>query len=82
MVKLAYVGCQFSSKRRFTYFLTNSMEFTLNKTLNIISRREICKQIGVSRDTLKNWIKNRNTSLAIKKLKAPRSVLEPEVYRT
>ena len=60
MVKLAYVGCQFSSKRRFTYFLTNSMEFTLNKTLNIISRREICKQIGVSRDTLKNWIKNRN----------------------
>lgn len=41
-------------------FLTNSMEFTLNKTLNIISRREICKQIGVSRDTLKNWIKNRN----------------------
>ena len=42
------------------FFLTNSMEFTLNKTLNIISRREICKQIGVSRDTLKNWIKNRN----------------------
>ena len=42
------------------YFLTNSMEFTLNNTLNIISRREICKQIGVSRDTLKNWIKNRN----------------------
>ena len=22
--------------------------------------REICKQIGVSRDTLKNWIKDRN----------------------
>ena len=26
--------------------------------------------------------KNKLTSLAIKKLKAPRSVLEPEVYRT
>ena len=36
------------------------MEFTLNNTLNIISWREICKQIGVSRDTLKNWIKDRN----------------------
>ena len=28
--------------------------------LNIIPRKEICKQIGVSRDTLKNWIKDRN----------------------
>ena len=28
--------------------------------LNIISRKEICKQIGVSRDTLKNWIRKRN----------------------
>ena len=25
--------------------------------LNIIPRKEICKQIGVSRDTLKNWIR-------------------------
>ena len=32
----------------------------MTNTLNIISRREICKQIGVSRDTLKNWIKDRN----------------------
>ena len=37
-----------------------SKEITLTNTLNIISRREICKQIGVSRDTLKNWIKDRN----------------------
>ena len=28
--------------------------------LNIIPRKEICKQIGVSRDTLKNWIRDRN----------------------
>ncbi len=28
--------------------------------LNIIPRKEICKQIGVSRDTLKNWIRERN----------------------
>ena len=28
--------------------------------LNIIPRKEICKQIGVSIDTLKFWIKNRN----------------------
>ena len=28
--------------------------------LNVISRKEICKQIGVSRDTLKNWVKKRN----------------------
>ncbi len=27
--------------------------------LNIISRKEICKQIGVSRDTLKKWIEDR-----------------------
>ena len=32
----------------------------MTNSLKIISRREICKQIGVSRDTLKNWIKNRN----------------------
>jgi len=30
------------------------------RSLKIISRREICKQIGVSRDTLKNWIKDRD----------------------
>ena len=30
------------------------------RSLNIISRREICQQIGVSRDTLKNWIKYRD----------------------
>ena len=30
------------------------------RSLNIISRREICQQIGVSRDTLKNWIKDRD----------------------
>jgi excisionase family DNA binding protein len=28
--------------------------------LNVISRKEICKQIGVSRDTLKKWVKKRN----------------------
>ena len=28
--------------------------------LNIIPRKEICKQIGVSRDTLKIWIRERN----------------------
>tara|TARA_E500000081_G_C5835897_1_gene219815 strand:- start:46 stop:234 length:189 start_codon:yes stop_codon:yes gene_type:complete len=28
--------------------------------LNIIPRKEICKQIGVSRDTLKIWISKRN----------------------
>ena len=28
--------------------------------LNIIPRKEICKQIGVSRDTLIYWIKDRN----------------------
>ena len=28
--------------------------------LNVISRKEICKQIDVSRDTLKNWVKKRN----------------------
>ena len=28
--------------------------------LNIISRKEICKEIGVSRDTLKKWIKERD----------------------
>ena len=28
--------------------------------LNIISRKEICKEIGVSRDTLKIWISKRN----------------------
>ena len=28
--------------------------------LNIIPGKEICKQIGVSRDTLKNWIRDRN----------------------
>ena len=27
---------------------------------NIISRKEICKEIGVSRDTLKKWIKERD----------------------
>ena len=32
----------------------------MTNSLKIISLREICKQIGVSRDTLKNWIKNRN----------------------
>ena len=32
----------------------------MTNSLKIISRREICKQIGVSRDTLKNWIRNRN----------------------
>ena len=28
--------------------------------LNIIPCKETCKKIGVSRDTLKNWIKDRN----------------------
>ena len=28
--------------------------------LNIISRKDICKEIGVSRDTLKKWIKERD----------------------
>ena len=28
--------------------------------LNVISRKEICKEIGVSRDTLKKWIKERD----------------------
>ena len=38
----------------------------MTNSLKIISRREICKQIGVSRDTLKNWIKNRNFPAPLK----------------
>ena len=34
--------------------------------LNIIPRKEIFKQIDVSRDTLKNWIKDRNFSEPLK----------------
>ena len=41
-----------------TFFILK--EITLTNSLKLISRREICKQAGVSRDTLKNWIKNRN----------------------
>ena len=51
--------------------LPNLIKATLNKKiiqekeifmnyLNVISRKEICKEIGVSRDTLKKWIKERD----------------------
>ena len=36
--------------------------------LNVISRKEIFKQIGVSRDTLKNWVKKRNFPEPLKSL--------------
>ncbi len=28
--------------------------------LQVISRQNICKQVGISKDTIRNWIKNRN----------------------
>ena len=31
-----------------------------NLSLDIISRKQICKQLGVSRDTIRNWISKRN----------------------
>jgi len=40
-------------------FINQIRSFDMSN-LNIIPRKEICKQIGVSRDTLKNWIKDRN----------------------
>ena len=44
--------------------------------LNIIPRKEICKQIGVSRDTLKNWIRERNFPKPF--LKKPSSGITPK----
>ena len=41
------------------YFINQIRSFAMSN-LNIIPRKEICKQIGVSRDTLKNWIRERN----------------------
>jgi len=41
------------------YFINQIRSFGMSD-LNIIPRKEICKQIGVSRDTLKNWVKKRN----------------------
>jgi len=41
------------------YFINQIRSFAMSN-LNIIPRKEICKQIGVSRDTLKNWIRKRN----------------------
>ena len=41
------------------YFINQIRRFAMSN-LNIILRKEICKQIGVSRDTLKNWIRKRN----------------------
>jgi predicted DNA-binding transcriptional regulator AlpA len=41
------------------YFINQIRSFDMSD-LNVISRKEICKQIGVSRDTLKNWVKKRN----------------------
>jgi predicted DNA-binding transcriptional regulator AlpA len=32
----------------------------VESSLNVISRKKICSEIGVSRDTLKLWIKDRN----------------------
>ena len=31
-----------------------------NLNLEVISRKQICKQIGISKDTIRNWINNRN----------------------
>ena len=31
-----------------------------NLSLDVISRKQICKQLGVSRDTIRNWISKRN----------------------
>ena len=31
-----------------------------NQNLDIISRKQICKQLGISRDTIRNWINVRN----------------------
>ena len=28
--------------------------------IDVISRKQLCKQLGVSRSTIKRWIKNRN----------------------
>ena len=28
--------------------------------LEVISRKQICKQIGISKDTIRNWIDNRD----------------------
>jgi predicted DNA-binding transcriptional regulator AlpA len=41
------------------YFINQIRSFDMSD-LNVISRKEICKQIGISRDTLKNWIRDRN----------------------
>jgi predicted DNA-binding transcriptional regulator AlpA len=45
-----------------TLNLNNStiQEELIMSNLNIISRKDICKEIGVSRDTLKKWIKERD----------------------
>ena len=31
-----------------------------NLSLDVISRKQICKQLGISRDTIRNWISKRN----------------------
>ena len=30
-----------------------------NLNLDVISRKQICKQLGISRDTIRNWINSR-----------------------
>jgi len=37
------------------------MEFSMtNLNLEVISRKQICKQIGISKDTIRNWINYRH----------------------
>ena len=31
----------------------------VESSLDVISRKKICSEIGISRDTLKNWVKDR-----------------------
>ena len=30
------------------------------QVINVISRKQLCKQLGISRSTIKRWIKNRS----------------------
>jgi predicted DNA-binding transcriptional regulator AlpA len=32
----------------------------LESSLDVISRKKICSELGISRDTLRNWVQGRN----------------------
>jgi len=60
--------CRHRSKapRSKTHQLNFSAQETVMQHLNLIPRAQLCEKLGVSRSTLKRWVKTRNFPNPIK----------------